>query len=118
MIIDPETKLIELNDANEFDAAGCIETEYALADVGLLYGKLKFAAVYIAAVEEALKRERSQSDRLLSDAEMRNWKDQGYLNTMITAVVGHVPHAQRRRIDAFYDGSPAFRSVFPSRRAS
>lgn len=123
MIIDLEAKRIELNDHSELEAAGKINSVYKMAEVSVLYGALKFAQVYTVAVEEKLKRERESSreagqDTLFGDADIRNWKHQGYLNNMLPAIAAHVPAARRKAIDAFYDGPPTVQLVSPARRAS
>ena len=123
MIIDTELRSIEVNDPSGLEAAGNIRTIYKLSEAGVLYKALKFAQVYTAAVEENLRRDREDSrqagqDGLFSDEDMRNWKHQGYLNNMLSAVATHVPASKRKAIDAFYAGPPIAQLVDPVRRAS
>ena len=119
MIIDTETRRIELSDPSELEAAGNINTVYKLSEAGVLYRALKFAQIYTAAVEEDLKRGREGSrdtgqDALFSNDDMRNWKHQGYLNNMLSAVAEHVPLSKRKAIDAYYDGPPTAQLVSPA----
>ncbi len=112
MIIDTEAKRIELNDHSELEAVGRIKTEYSMDEVVVLYGALKFAQVYTSAVEEKLKRERESGREagevmLFGDEDMRTWKHQGYLNNMLSTIAEHVPPADRKAVEAFYDGPPA-----------